>query len=126
MSHEERAIAPVLATLYAVPRPPAKGRTAKLDSVKVGDPEAFYMLATYCFDLSRKLEYLTKVARPFAEHLPPELAHEILEDTEAINAPGLLWQERAIVAEKIMLRLLDEDGDEHDRLLKQSAEQVGR
>ena len=91
----------------------------------VPSDEAFYLLATYCFDLSRKLEYLTKVARPFAEHMPPELAHEMIEDNDAIAA-GQTWKERAIVAERIMLRLYAETGDEHDRLLLEAANQVKR
>ena len=126
MSYEQSTIEGVLATLYVIPRPPPKGFTDKLGSVEVGTPEAYYMLATYCFDLTRKLEYLVKVARPFAEHIPPELAHEILEDNDAINAKGLTWEERAKVAEKIMLRLHREAGDGAERSLNEAADRVGR
>jgi hypothetical protein len=125
MSYDQATIEGVLATLI-VGQPPPKRRTEKLGSVEVGTHESFYLLATYCFDLSRKLLYLSKVARPFAEHIPPELAHEILEDNDAINAKGLTWEERAKVAEKIMLRLYDELADQYEQILKQAADQVGR
>lgn len=105
MSYEQNTIEAVIGTLDAVARTgPVKGRTDKLQSVTVGTPEAYYMLATYCFDLSRKLEYLTKVAHPFAEHVPSELAHEIVEDSNAINAENLTWEQRAKIAEKIMIQ----------------------
>lgn len=126
MPYEHIPIEAVLGTLSAGTQPPPTRRTGKLASVEVGSPESFYLLATYCFDLSRKLEYLSKVARPFASQIPPELAHEILEDTDAINAKGLTWQERAEAAEKIMLRLHHELADDHERALKESADRVGR
>ncbi len=124
MSYDQTTIEAVMATLHVVGQPPIRGVTDKLASVEVGSPEAFYLLATYCFDLTRKLEYFTKIARPFAEQVPPELASEILQDTEDINA-GSTWQQRAIVAQQIMIRLYQETGEEHDRLLLQSANRVG-
>ena len=83
------------------------------------------MLATYCFDLMRKLNYLIKVARPFAEHIPADLAAEILKHNEAINASDLSWEQRAKKAQDIMLGLYAEGGDEPERLLKQAAGRVG-
>jgi hypothetical protein len=127
MSYEQNTIEAVIGTFDAVARQgPVKGLTDKLQSVTVGTPEAYYMLATYCFDLSRKLEYLTKVAHPFAEHVPPELAHDIIEDNNAINAKNLTWEERAKVAEKIMIQRHRELVEEPDRSLKQSTHQVAR
>jgi hypothetical protein len=108
MHNENTTIEAVLGTLSAGTTPPPKGLTEKLASVKVGEPESFYMLATYCFDLSRKLQYLSKAARPFMEHIPADLEQEIEKDTQQINGPNMSWKDRAEVAEKIMLRLHDE------------------
>jgi hypothetical protein len=98
----------VFGTFSAGLQPPPKRSTPKLATVEVGTPDSYYLLATYCFDLSRKLMYLSKVATPFSDSVPAELAQEILSDTDAINAPGLTWRQRAETAETIMLRLHDE------------------
>jgi hypothetical protein len=68
------------------------------------------MVATYCFDLMRRLEYLIKVAQPFAEHVPPELSVRFMLDSNKINAPDT-WKGRAEAAEKVMLELSRESGD---------------
>ena len=95
----------VLGTLCLGTRPPVKGLTAKLASVAEEKlPESFYLLAAYCFDAQRKLLYLSKVALPFAEAIPPDLKRQIDEDTEKINRPAT-WKERAQEAEEVMLRL---------------------
>jgi hypothetical protein len=125
MSYSQASIEAVLGTLSAGTQPPPRGRTGKLESVEVGSPESFYLLATFCFDLSRKFEYLSKAARPFAEQIPPELASEILDDSQAISA-ATTWKDRATRAESIMLRLHDELGDENARALQRAADQVGR
>jgi hypothetical protein len=97
-----------------------KGRTPKLASVKVGSADSVYMLATFCFDLYRRLQYVAKVARPLAEHLPPEIAREMLADNEVIDGgPG--WRERAEAAEAIMLRLHEELSDDWERELERAA-----
>jgi hypothetical protein len=126
MPHDPNDPKAVLGTLYALGQGPPKGFTDKLGSVKVGTPEAYFMLATFCFDLERKLEYLTKVAGRFVEFMPPELAHDILEDTEAINAKGLKWEERAKIAEKIMIGLHRQTGEGAAQALRESANRVGQ
>jgi hypothetical protein len=114
MSYDPAAttIEAVLATMHRVPQPPAKGFTDKF--AVLSTDEAIHMLATYCFDLERKLEYLTKVARPFAEHIPADLAQEIQNDTNEINKDGLNWEQRAKVAHDIMQRL----HKEHEAMLQ--------
>lgn len=123
MPNEHPTIEAVLATLSGGGQPPPRGLTKKLESVEVGSQESFFLLATYCFDLSRKLEYLSKVALPFAEHIPPVIAREILEDTDRINAPGGTWETRARAAEEIMLRLHEEIGEESRQALERAAHQ---
>ena len=93
----------------------------KLAKLNVGEPEFQFMLATYCFNLSRRLQYLAKAAAPFAANMPPELAREILADNEQINEEGISWKERAHRAEKIMLRLQRENGDKWDKTVKAAA-----
>jgi hypothetical protein len=108
---DRTSIEAVLGTLYVLGQGPPKGFTDKLKSVRgPNDPEAFYLVATYCFDLMRRLEYLIKVARPFFEHVPPELSVRFMLDSQAINAPDT-WKGRAEAAEKVMLDLLKESSD---------------
>ena len=132
MSVTQSTIEEVLGSFHGITQPPPKKiedkiafLTQKLATADTGTREAIYLVATYCFDLARKLEYLTKVTRPFAGSIDPELAHDILEDTDAINAPGLSWQERATVAHTIMLRLYQENGDMQNQLLVEAANRAG-
>jgi hypothetical protein len=99
-------------------------RRPKLDSVKVGSNEAFYMLAAFCFDLSRKMNYLYRAAREFAPDADPALARQLIVDNEAINAEGLSWEQRARAAEVILRRTVEELTDEHDRVLARVAAQL--
>lgn len=97
------------------------GDTVKLGSVKVGDPESVYMVATFCFDLFRRLQYVAKVALPFGDHMPPEIAREILKDDADINA-GKNWRERAETAEQVTRRLHRELAGEWERRLERAAQ----
>jgi hypothetical protein len=94
---------------------------AKLDSVTIGSDDAYYMLAAFCFDLSRKLNYVFMATRDFAQHADPALARQVLEDGAAINQSRLSWEQRARKAEEILLRSVREFGEEHERLLRQAA-----
>jgi hypothetical protein len=85
--------------------------------VKPGSEEAFYLLATYCFDIQRKLECMYKATRAFARKGDPALARQLLADERRINAPGLTWKQRALRAEARMLELQREIGKEHLRVL---------
>lgn len=78
--------------------------------VRAGSEESFYLLATYCFDIQRKLEYMYKATRAFARHGDPKLARQLLADERRINAPGLSWKQRALRAEARMLELQREIG----------------
>lgn len=100
----------------------AKG--AKLGSVEPASLDGFYMLAAFCFDAARKMEYIYKATRRFAEEADPVLAAEIRRDNEAVKAAGGpkgYWKPTAEELEKIVLRLYNEIGEEHDRLLKKVA-----
>jgi hypothetical protein len=82
------------------------------------------MLAAFCFDAARKMEYIYKATRRFAEEADPALARQILADNEAVQkagGPKGSWKPTAEALEKIVLRLYNEIGQEHDRLLRQVA-----
>ena len=87
-----------------------KGATPKLQSVGDDPNERFFMLATFCFDLSRKLKYICMALGDNREYADPEFAQRILRDNEFINPgpPRLSWEEMAPRAEKVMLDLWQE------------------
>lgn len=97
-----------------------RGQTPKLASVD-GDPdERFFMLATFCFDLSRKLKYISHALREYypgkeTEQPPgPEYTQTIQDDECYINPKPttITWREMAFRAEAVMIRLHGELLDE--------------
>src|SRR4051812_13965060 len=101
-----------------------KGLTRKLDSVEIGSPDSVYMVAAFCFDLFRRMQYMYRLAQPFDDLIPPETAREILADHDSMNADGLSWRERAERAETIMLRLHGELAQDWEQNLRQRAAQT--
>jgi hypothetical protein len=101
-----------------------KGLTRKLTSVEMGSADSVYMVAAFCFDLFRRMQYMYKLAQPFAELIPPESAREILADHESMNAEGLSWRERAERGEEIMLRLHAELAEEWERNIRRAANEA--
>jgi len=97
------------------------GWEPKLSSVKPGSVEGFYMLATFVFDLSRKLEYVFKATKEFAPRADSTLAREIKQDNATLRAHGQNWEAAAKEAEKIMLRLQTAIRGEAEQLLNQAA-----
>jgi hypothetical protein len=94
-----------------------RGQTPKLESVGDDADERFYMLATFCFDLSRKLKYISHALReyyPGRDQPPPgpEFVQPLLDDECSINPKPteISWKEMAYHAEKVMMRL-------HEQLL---------
>jgi hypothetical protein len=96
----------------------------KLPQVEPGSAESFYLCAAYCFDLQRKLEYTYIALRQFAGRADPRLARRLEADESVLNAKGLTWKQRAQRAERIMLKLYREIGQEHDRTVKRLARQA--
>jgi hypothetical protein len=63
--------------------------------------EAFYMLATYCFDVSKRFAILhALIADVCAASATPSagLAADVLADTADLNAADKTWEERAYIA----------------------------
>jgi acyl-CoA reductase-like NAD-dependent aldehyde dehydrogenase len=91
--------------------------TPKLASVGNDPEQRFYLLATYCFDAARKLEYVYKATRRYALEADPALAAEIKQDNEALSAARKDWKQSAETAERILLRLLEETAEDHEKIL---------
>lgn len=122
MSHNGReSIETAVGNIAIISEKSTTRKSKKLKSVKIGSDEAYYMLAAFCFDLSRKLNYLFRATQEFAPKADPELAQLFMEDNEAINEDGLTWEERAQRAEAIMLRSVGELGEQHERVLREVA-----
>jgi hypothetical protein len=87
-----------------------RGRTPKLASVGNDPDERFFMLATFCFDLSRKLKYISLALKDYFGQEDPEFAAKILADESYINPKPteLPWEDMAIRAEEVMKRLHQE------------------
>jgi hypothetical protein len=87
-----------------------RGVTPKLDSVGDDPDERFYMLATFCFDLSRKLKYITLALQEFYREAPPEVAKQIRDHERYINPKPdpIPWQEMARRAEEKMKEMFVE------------------
>jgi hypothetical protein len=81
-----------------------RGLTPKLESAGTDPDERFYMLATFCFDLSRKLKYITLALQEFYKACPPEFAKQIRDHERYINPkPDMIsWEEMARRAEEVM------------------------
>ena len=84
-----------------------RGLTPKLDSVGTDPDERFFMLATFCFDLSRKLKYITLALQEHYKDAPPEFAKMIRDHERYINPkPDTIpWEEMARRAEQVMKEL---------------------
>lgn len=84
-----------------------RGVTPKLESVGTDPDERFFMLATFCFDLSRKLKYITLALQEFYRDAPPDFARMIRDHNRYINPKPdpVSWEEMARRAEEIMKQL---------------------
>jgi hypothetical protein len=87
-----------------------RGRTPKLASVGEDSDERFFMLATFCFDLSRKLKYIALALKDYYGQEDPEFAAKVLADERYINPKPseLPWETMATRAEEVMKRLHQE------------------
>jgi hypothetical protein len=89
-----------------------RGLTPKLGSVGDDPDERFYMLATFCFDLSRKMKYISLALQEFYEDAPPEFALKIRRHEQYINPRPedrfISWKEMAERSEEVMKELWSE------------------
>jgi hypothetical protein len=89
-----------------------RGLTPKLASVGTDPDERFYMLAAYCFDLSRKMKYMSLALQEYYGDTPPEFAKKIRDHERYINprpeANFISWKEMAERSEEVMKALWSE------------------
>ncbi len=121
MPHECKECETALANIAIISERSTTGKSPKLDAVDIRSDEGFFMLAAFCFDLSRKMNYLFKATQEFGPQGDPELAQQFIEDNDAINRSGLSWEQRARAAEAIMRRSVEELAEQHQRLLMEVA-----
>jgi hypothetical protein len=114
MSHKKPKVETVVANAGLTTYPIPKKREAKLDKVEIGGREFDFLVATYCFDAQRKLLYFYKAALPLLEHADPEFLETARRHSEEINRPKT-WEERAKIAERIMIELQKELDQEMER-----------
>jgi hypothetical protein len=83
-----------------------RGQTPKLELCKTPD-ERFFMLATFCFDISRKLKYISYALKEYYGDADPAFKEKILEDERYINPKPdpIPWETMACRAEEVMKRL---------------------
>jgi hypothetical protein len=84
-----------------------RGQTPKLESVGDDPDERFFMLATFCFDLSRKLKYISYALREYYPLADEAFKKKILDDERYINPKPtpIPWKTMAIRAEEVMKHL---------------------
>jgi hypothetical protein len=89
-----------------------RGLTPKLGSVGDDPDERFYMLAAYCFDLSRKMKYISLALQEYYGDAPPEFARKIRDHERYVNprpeANFISWREMAERSEEVMKELWSE------------------
>jgi hypothetical protein len=84
------------------------------------ESEGFYMLAAYCFDISRKLWYVFQATKQYALEADRDLARQILADDERLEAEAT-WEGRAKTAERILRDQWHHWGVARNVLLREAA-----
>jgi hypothetical protein len=82
--------------------------------------EVTAFLVTYVFDLQRRMEYLFLALAEFGPAAEPHLARRVKSDFEYVNegtVESLSWRERAKRAQELLLKIHEEVGPAHHRLL---------
>jgi hypothetical protein len=100
--------------------------TLNLDRVEPNAREAIYMLAAFCFDLSRKMDYIflalkAYAEKPFESDESRALARRIRDDYRAVYKPDASWEQAARVTEDVLRGVLKVVLEEHQRLLEARA-----
>jgi hypothetical protein len=86
----------------------------KLRGIKPVSDEAFYLLAAYCFNLSRKLEYFFLATKEFAPQADREVVERLARDREELSRAGSDWQAIAEKEEELMRRIYGEIQSDYD------------
>jgi hypothetical protein len=94
----------------------------KLKGIKPGSDESFYLLAAYCFNLSRKLEYFFLAAREYGLDADRAVVQRLKRDRDELARAGSEWRAIAEKEEELMRRLYDEIKDDYEALWKRVTE----
>jgi hypothetical protein len=97
----------------------------KLLGIKPGSDEAFYLLAAYCFNLSRKLEYFFLAAKEFGLDADRAVVQRLQRDRDELARAGSEWREIAEKEEELMRRLYDDIKNDYETLWKRVTEGGG-
>jgi hypothetical protein len=97
----------------------------KLLGIKPGSDEAFYLLAAYCFNLSRKLEYFFLAAKEFGLDADRAVVQRLQRDRDELARAGSEWREIAEKEEELMRRLYDDIKNDYETLWKRLTEGGG-
>jgi len=95
----------------------------KLEGIKPGSDEAFYLLAAYCFNLSRKLEYFFLAAREFAPEANRAVVQRLKRDRDRLAGAGTDWRTIAVTEEELMRQLYVEIEKDYDALWRRVTEE---
>lgn len=86
----------------------------KLQGIKPMSDEAFYLLAAYCFNLSRKLEYFFMAAKEFAPQADRAVVRRLAHDREELARAGSDWRAIAEKEEELMRRIFSDIKTDYD------------
>jgi hypothetical protein len=125
MNGDTTRIKKALGNLALMADQSVKQQSPKLSLPQIkGLDEATAMLATYAFDLARRMEYLYLATAEFGPEGSPKLARRLKKERAHLNegtVKSISWQKRAQRAQKLLLKLHAEVGAAHDRLLDKVA-----
>lgn len=88
----------------------------KLKGLKPGSDDAFYMLAAFCFNVSRKLEYFFLATKEFGQDADRAIALRLKRDRDELASAGTDWHSIAVKEEELMRRIYGEIKDDYEAL----------
>jgi hypothetical protein len=125
MNGDTTRIEKALGNLALMADQSVKQHSPKLSLPQIkGLDEVTAMLATYAFDLARRMEYLYLATAEFGPKGSPKLARRLKKEHARLNqgtVKSVSWQKRARRAQRLLLKVHAEVGAAHDRLLDRVA-----
>lgn len=125
MNGDTTRIEKALGNLALMADQSVKQQSPKLSLPQInGLDDVTAMLATYAFDLARRMEYLYLATAEFGPKGSPKLARRLNKERALLNegtVESVSWQKRARRAQKLLLKVHAEVGAAHDRLLDRVA-----
>ena len=130
MNRDTTRIEKALGNLALMADQSVKQQSPKLSLPQIRDlDEVTAMLATYAFDLARRMEYLYLATAEFGPEGSPRLARRLRKERALLNegtVKSISWQKRAQRAQRLLLQAHARVGAAHDRLLDRVAARRGR